>query len=101
SLFPSSTSTPSSCEPLHVLLRHRMLVMVPYTDVADRKGTLLDHDYRVIARKHNIEINVRAGDDIAQFPIEKARFRCIWHVIGAGTVSMVGYGWLMRLKVVS
>lgn len=61
----------------------------------------MDHDYRVIAWKNNIEINVRDGDDLASFPIEKARFRSIWYVIGAGTFSMVGYGWSMQFRAVS
>ncbi|KAH6636428.1 major facilitator superfamily domain-containing protein [Chaetomium tenue] len=62
-------------------------------------GNLMDHDYRVVARKHNFEINKRAGDDLADFPIEKARFRSIWYVLSAAGLSMVGYGWSMHFRV--
>ncbi|PWI64188.1 hypothetical protein PCL_12051 [Purpureocillium lilacinum] len=60
--------------------------------------SLLDHDYRVIARKNEIEINIPGSDDLDHFPIERARFRSIWHVISAGAVSLVGYGWSLQLK---
>ncbi|KAL3608850.1 hypothetical protein FPOAC2_03861 [Fusarium poae] len=62
-------------------------------------GRLLDHDYRVIARKHDIHIDVRAGDDLDSFPIEKARFRSTWYLIGVGTISLIGYGWSMHFQV--
>jgi hypothetical protein len=61
----------------------------------------MDHDYRVVAWKSNFKINKRAGDDLAHFPIEKARLRSIWYVLGAAGLSMVGYGWSMHFKVVS
>jgi len=61
----------------------------------------MDHDYRVVARENNFEINKPRGDDLAQFPIEKARFRSIWYVLGAAGVSMIGYGRSMQFKVVS
>ncbi|KAK3687268.1 hypothetical protein B0T22DRAFT_509877 [Podospora appendiculata] len=64
-------------------------------------GRLIDHDYRVVARKSNFEINKRAGDNLARFPIEKARFRSIAYVLGAAGLSMVGYGWSMWFKVMS
>ncbi|OIW27702.1 MFS general substrate transporter [Coniochaeta ligniaria NRRL 30616] len=62
-------------------------------------GSLLDHDYCVVARENNIEVDKRAGDDLTTFPIEKARFRSIWYVISAGALSMIGYGWSMHFKV--
>ncbi|KAH8587084.1 major facilitator superfamily domain-containing protein [Bisporella sp. PMI_857] len=62
-------------------------------------GTLIDYDYRVTARKNNVEVNLRVGDDLVNFPIEKARFRSIWQVISAGTISLVGYGWSMQFQV--
>jgi len=61
----------------------------------------MDHDYRVVARKNNFEINKRSGDDLAHFPIEKARFRSIWYVLSAAGLSMIGYGWSMQFNVVS
>lgn len=63
-------------------------------------GPVLERDYRRTARKHNITIDVRGGDNMANFPIEKARFRSIWYVITAASVSMIGYGWALYFKVV-
>ena len=60
----------------------------------------MNHDYRVVVRKNNFEINKPSGDDLAQFPIEKARFRSIWYVLGAAGLSMIGYGWSMQFRVV-
>lgn len=62
-------------------------------------GPVLERDYRRTARKHNITIDVRGGDNMANFPIEKARFRSIWYVITAASVSMIGYGWALYFKV--
>lgn len=61
----------------------------------------MDYDYRVIARRSNITINDKSSDDIAHFPIEKARLRSIWYVIGTTAISMVGYGWVLESRVVS
>lgn len=61
----------------------------------------MDHDYRVVARENNLGINKRSGDDLAAFPVEKARFRSIWYVLGAAGLSLIGYGWSMQFQVVS
>ncbi|CAG2010152.1 unnamed protein product [Fusarium graminearum] len=61
-------------------------------------GRLLDHDYRLIARKHDINVNVRAGDDLDSFPIGEARFRSIWYLISVGAVSLIGYGWAIHFQ---
>ncbi|CAF3480483.1 unnamed protein product, partial [Fusarium graminearum] len=50
------------------------------------------------ARKHDITINARAGDDIDNFPIEEARFRSIWYLISVGAVSLIGYGWAIHFQ---
>ena len=44
-------------------------------------GLIMDRDYRTTARKHNITINKKSGDDLRDFPIEKARFCSIWYFI--------------------
>lgn len=71
------------------------------TNIIAWTGPVLDYDYRIIARKYNININVRSGDDVTDFPIEKARFRSIWYMISAAGVCMVGYGWALHSKLVS
>ncbi|PTD02821.1 Quinidine resistance protein 1 [Fusarium culmorum] len=64
-------------------------------------GSILDRDYRMTARKHGININFRAGENIDNFPIEEARFRSIWCLISIGTISLISYGWTMHFQVVS
>ena len=66
-----------------------------------RAGAVLDHDYHVTACKHGMMVNVIGGNDLAQFPIEKARFRSIWYFIAATAACMVGYGWALHSRVVS
>ena len=34
-------------------------------------GPLLNYDYRLVARKHNVTIDGEAGDNIDNFPIEE------------------------------
>lgn len=61
----------------------------------------MNRDYRLTARDHNIVINAISGDDLTDFPIEKARFRSIWYSIGASGVCTTGYGWALHFKTVS
>ncbi|KAI6763302.1 hypothetical protein HG531_013199 [Fusarium graminearum] len=51
------------------------------------------------ARKHGINVNVRAGDDLDSFPIGEARFRSIWYLISVGAVSLIGYSWAIHFQV--
>lgn len=64
-------------------------------------GYILKYDYRVIAQKHAITVNVLGGDDIAMFPIEKARLRSIGLTISLASLSTIGYGWALRYRAVS
>jgi hypothetical protein len=65
------------------------------------KGTLLDYDYRIVAEKYNLDLDGERCHDVTFFPIEKARFRSIWYVIGTGTISLIAYGWCIHAGVVS
>ncbi len=56
-------------------------------------GRVLDYDYRAFARSAGITINVAAGDDIARFPIERARVRSVLYFVAASVGSTAAFGW--------
>ncbi|KAI4186816.1 MAG: hypothetical protein L6R41_003237 [Letrouitia leprolyta] len=56
-------------------------------------GKLMDHNYRVIATKIGWNIDEVAGDDLQQFPIERARARGSYYLLIISTAVLVGYGW--------
>jgi hypothetical protein len=62
-------------------------------------GKVLDLDYRITARKEGITINKAAGDDLATFPIERARIRTLFVYVIAGICSTVGFGWAVETRV--
>jgi len=64
-------------------------------------GKIMNRDYRLTARDHNIVINATSGDDLTDFPIEKARFRSIWYSISVSGICTIGYGWALHSKIVS
>lgn len=61
----------------------------------------MNRDYRLTARAHNVEIDAHVGDNLALFPIEKARLRSIWYSMGATIIATTGYGWALQYHSVS
>ncbi|KXG47094.1 Major facilitator superfamily domain, general substrate transporter [Penicillium griseofulvum] len=61
-------------------------------------GKIMNRDYRLTARAHNLVIDATHGDDLTAFPIEKARFRSIWYSITATGISTAGYGWALQSR---
>jgi hypothetical protein len=62
---------------------------------------IVDRDYRITAAAAGFTINKRKGDDLINFPIEKARLRSIWYFMGLLIACTVGYGWSIETKTVS
>ncbi|KAL9035176.1 MAG: hypothetical protein Q9180_004999, partial [Flavoplaca navasiana] len=60
----------------------------------------MDHDYRMIAAAAGFSIDRTKGDDLAKFPIEKARLRSIWYYVAISTACTIGYGWTLQARVV-
>ncbi|KAL8804011.1 MAG: hypothetical protein Q9223_005942, partial [Gallowayella weberi] len=58
----------------------------------------MDHDYRVTAAAVGFTIDKTKGDDLAKFPIEKARLRSIWYFITISTACTIGYGWTLQAR---
>jgi multidrug resistance protein len=61
-------------------------------------GQVSNHDYRQTARHHNLGIDQRKGDEIKNFPIEKARLRTVWLYIFVSAASTLGYGWTLERR---
>ncbi|OAP59352.1 hypothetical protein AYL99_06650 [Fonsecaea erecta] len=62
-------------------------------------GKAMDYNYRLVARRTGFEVDRVKGDDLAQFPIERARGRgCIWLLLTSLGVT-VGYGWAIEERV--
>jgi hypothetical protein len=60
-------------------------------------GRLLDHDYRVTARRYGLPIS-KASNDISKFPIEQARLRSIFPILVLNAIATSGYGWSLSVK---
>lgn len=66
--------------------------MTPYS-----MRRLLDHDYRVMARRYCL-LSSRSTNDIAKFPIEKARMRSIFPILIMSAIATAGYGRTLQTK---
>ncbi|KAI9659638.1 MAG: hypothetical protein M1831_003719 [Alyxoria varia] len=56
-------------------------------------GKLMDWNYRVTAKQAGRTIDKVAGDDLIDFPIEKARGRGSYWVLAVYICGLSGYGW--------
>ncbi|KAI9847100.1 MAG: hypothetical protein M1837_003218 [Sclerophora amabilis] len=61
-------------------------------------GKILDRDYRITAKAHNITIDKVHGDDLLTFPVEKARLRSVFVPISIVIISTIGYGWSLQTR---
>lgn len=53
----------------------------------------MDREHHLIAGHHNIAVDSLSGDDLTDFPIEKARLRSIWYHIGVVGINNLRYKW--------
>ena len=58
-------------------------------------GKLLDHDYKVTARRLGLPLTSQSGNE---FPFAKARLRSIFPVVIVSAVATIGYGWVLHTK---
>lgn len=56
-------------------------------------GKLMDYNYKIIAKKIGWKVDKVAGDDLLQFPIERARVRGSYSLLILSTAVLLGYGW--------
>lgn len=58
----------------------------------------MDRDYRIVKRSY--ELDGIGRDDLANFPIEKARFRSVSFMVVLSSITIAGYGWSLHAKLV-
>lgn len=61
----------------------------------------MDYNYRTTAKSINFKIDKVVGDDLSSFPIERARSRVAYYLIGMCTGLLLGYGWMLDASTVS
>ncbi|KAI4217248.1 MAG: hypothetical protein LQ351_000557 [Letrouitia transgressa] len=59
-------------------------------------GRLMDWNYAVTAREIGHEVDHVVGDDLEAFPIERARVRSCWLILGLSSCAWIGYGWALE-----
>ncbi|KAI1661235.1 chloramphenicol resistance protein [Daldinia decipiens] len=59
-------------------------------------GPLLDRAYRRARTKRDLSTDKAVGDDLDNFPIEKARLSVIWVPLIITTVSIIVFGWTLH-----
>ncbi|KAH9909775.1 major facilitator superfamily transporter [Xylariomycetidae sp. FL2044] len=62
-------------------------------------GRLMDWNYRCVAKEVGFSIDRVRGDDMKNFPIERARSRWSITIIVMSVGLIVGYGWVVEAKV--
>ena len=62
-------------------------------------GKAMDYNYRLLAHRMGFTVDRVKGDDLAMFPIERARSRgCIWLLFASLGIT-IGYGWVLEKHV--
>lgn len=62
-------------------------------------GKLMDRNYSNTARKCNIDVDRKKGDDLKDFPIENARYQNCLPFLSLEVALVVGYGWVVQSHV--
>ncbi|KAK6356648.1 hypothetical protein TWF718_000988 [Orbilia javanica] len=61
-------------------------------------GKIIDRDFKSVAKKAGIEVDRKKLDDMSRFPLEKARLKSIWYVMGLCIAAIIPYGWALSRK---
>ncbi|MCJ1353147.1 MAG: hypothetical protein MMC33_003132 [Icmadophila ericetorum] len=59
-------------------------------------GKLMDMNYKRVAKGANFTIDRHRGDDLRDFPLEKARIQVIWPLLYLGVAALLCYGWVLQ-----
>ncbi|KAK4244886.1 major facilitator superfamily domain-containing protein [Corynascus novoguineensis] len=62
------------------------------------QGYILDTNYRRIARSIGFTIDYKRGDDLRNFPIEKARIQPLYPILSVGVAGVICYGWVLQAE---
>lgn len=61
-------------------------------------GSLLDRAYRNARTSRGLPTNRAIGDDLDNFPVEKARLRVIWLPMALTICSVIAFGWVLEFQ---
>ncbi|KAF1980036.1 MFS general substrate transporter, partial [Bimuria novae-zelandiae CBS 107.79] len=61
-------------------------------------GKLMDWNYRRLAKKCGLHIDKKRGDDLKDFPLEKARLYVAIPMLVIGTLVTLCYGWILHVE---
>lgn len=61
-------------------------------------GRLMDWNYRRVAKKEGFRIDKKRGDDLKDFPLERARLRVAVPMLVFGTAAVLCYGWILEVE---
>lgn len=56
----------------------------------------MDSNYRRVATAAGITVDRKRGDDMRDFPIEKARLQVAWPLLYVGQAALLCYGWALE-----
>ena len=56
----------------------------------------MDMNYRRVANGAGITIDLKRGDNMRDFPIEKARLQVAWPLLYVGQAALLCYGWVLE-----
>ena len=59
-------------------------------------GKLMDYNYKRVAKAAGITVDRKRGEDMKNFPIEKARIQLIWPLLYTGIATILCYGWVLE-----
>jgi MFS family permease len=59
-------------------------------------GKMLDHNFQRVAKQIGFKIDRKHGDDLRNFPIERARLEIIWPLLSFGLACVLCYGWVLE-----
>lgn len=61
-------------------------------------GCLMDWNYRRVAKLENFQIDRKRGDDLRNFPIERARLMVAVPMLTVGVAALLCYGWILQVE---
>ncbi|KAF2275675.1 MFS general substrate transporter [Westerdykella ornata] len=61
-------------------------------------GRLMDWNYRRVAKKENFRIDKKRGDDLRNFPVERARLSVAVPMLALGAAAVLCYGWTLEVE---
>jgi multidrug resistance protein len=63
-------------------------------------GRILDRDYHSVARTHNLPVDKKSinANNLAGYPIEKARLRSAFVLLTISPTATIGYGWALQRR---